>query len=379
MKAKLTCAVIEKHIDMFYFTFHEFVNDELEKSEKNDTILFSAFLVFCVMLGFDDDTLDHIICEFLVPSYSDEKVMEIQKYYDNFSDVIAATSKQSYESVVDRPEFIWGKTVTQLLEKAFNLNAQMGIMIVQKFFMEDMAKVINYDQSATKKPTEETETTNAEVSQTDINNPIQSKKHLRHCKFCGGKLDNNKKCSKCGKQFFHINRFKTLAIFTCAIAICLGVSIYVLKQQSESLQLAQTQLQNTQSYLKVLESSYKIAKYKISCFNEVIVNTNNKIKETIEILRFYETTAVIVPENDMIYHMYGCEHVGDKGFFIFNIALAIGRGYTECPDCQADRVLLDTFSGVSTLLVPIQPLDELDEINELHKKAQRKDAPTDKQ
>lgn len=53
---------------------------------------------------------------------------------------------------------------------------------------------------------------------TENNKKIKTK----YCKLCGGKLDQNKKCKKCGKQYFH---FKKTNITTIVLMILLILSI----------------------------------------------------------------------------------------------------------------------------------------------------------
>ena len=41
----------------------------------------------------------------------------------------------------------------------------------------------------------------------EIEEPIKTEtKKPKYCKLCGGKLDNNNKCKKCGKQYFKLNK-----------------------------------------------------------------------------------------------------------------------------------------------------------------------------
>lgn len=49
---------------------------------------------------------------------------------------------------------------------------------------------------------------------------------------------------------------------------------------------------------------------------------------------FWHDNAVIVTEAGNKYHTYGCYHIGDNGFYIFNLATAEVRGYTPCLDCD---------------------------------------------
>lgn len=48
---------------------------------------------------------------------------------------------------------------------------------------------------------------------------------------------------------------------------------------------------------------------------------------------FFRHHAGIVTTTGSKYHHYGCPHIGDNGFYIYNIENAKGQGYTPCLDC----------------------------------------------
>lgn len=49
---------------------------------------------------------------------------------------------------------------------------------------------------------------------------------------------------------------------------------------------------------------------------------------------FWHTYAVIVTSTGSKYHTYGCSHLGDNPFWIYNIDLAKSKGYVACLDCD---------------------------------------------
>ena len=52
-------------------------------------------------------------------------------------------------------------------------------------------------------------------------------------------------------------------------------------------------------------------------------------------LAFYEKHAAIVPDDGKnVYHLYGCDELGDYSFWIYNTEAAEGRGYYPCANCH---------------------------------------------
>jgi hypothetical protein len=49
--------------------------------------------------------------------------------------------------------------------------------------------------------------------------------------------------------------------------------------------------------------------------------------------RFLHKYAVVVTTAGKKYHHYGCYHIEDRQFYIYNIAAAEAKGYTPCLDC----------------------------------------------
>ena len=48
---------------------------------------------------------------------------------------------------------------------------------------------------------------------------------------------------------------------------------------------------------------------------------------------FFRRSACIVTVSGSKYHHYGCHHIGDSSYWIYNVELAEAKGYTPCLDC----------------------------------------------
>ena len=48
---------------------------------------------------------------------------------------------------------------------------------------------------------------------------------------------------------------------------------------------------------------------------------------------FFRNSACIVTTGGEKYHHYGCYHIGDSSYWIYNVELAEAKGYTPCLDC----------------------------------------------
>lgn len=56
-------------------------------------------------------------------------------------------------------------------------------------------------------------------------------------------------------------------------------------------------------------------------------------KEIKDEYRFFHKNAVIATTSGSKYHRYGCYHIKNRRFYIFNISNAKAQGYTPCRDC----------------------------------------------
>ena len=132
-----------------------------------------------------------------------------------------------------------------------------------------------------------------QANQVNRSNGTTSSEHSRvgkFCRHCGSMIDpETKKCTGCGKQYFHLPKLTTpMIVGTILIIVLAGANIY------QYVQLAS------------IKKEYN----------------------------FYHDYAVIVPTEDDSYHRYGCPNIDENdSFWIYNINAAESRGYTPCPEC----------------------------------------------
>lgn len=76
---------------------------------------------------------------------------------------------------------------------------------------------------------------------------------------------------------------------------------------------------------------------------EALTNQNIKaVKENMRntlALGFYMDHACIVTSTGQKYHRYGCSHIENSDFWIYNTEAAEQKGYTPCSDCWTDIYL----------------------------------------
>lgn len=70
---------------------------------------------------------------------------------------------------------------------------------------------------------------------------------------------------------------------------------------------------------------------------ELKENANRRLLEYKERVddeyNFFHEYAVIATETGEKYHQYGCYHIKNRDFYIFNISAAKSKGYKPCKDC----------------------------------------------
>ena len=124
-------------------------------------------------------------------------------------------------------------------------------------------------------------------------------------------------------QFNEINKVKKTAKISKIIAAVLLVSTCCLSALSyyeyQNYQNLEAKYYNVRSLKK--ETDQKYADLKAEYSN--IVDEYN----------FFHDYAVIVTEHGTKYHHYGCYHIKDQDFYIYNIDNAKHQGYTPCKDC----------------------------------------------
>lgn len=142
------------------------------------------------------------------------------------------------------------------------------------------------------------------------------------CKKCGGKINDDKKCTKCGKQYFKIT-------INFIIALCLSLIIVVLGtlfgfQIKKSLDL-ENKIQKISKEKDTL--SAQVAEYKDKYYDELF--------DRIDKESFMDNYVVIVcNDGTKKYHKYGCEDLNLSSFWVYNTDAAVGDGYIMCKKCN---------------------------------------------
>lgn len=157
----------------------------------------------------------------------------------------------------------------------------------------------------------EIENGNQHVNPEDNKPETVGGKKITYCKKCGGAVDpNNKKCIKCGKQYFKLSVIIPIGyILTAVLGIALIVAVIFYNQRINSLETDfDTVCQVRDEYIQKYNAIYP--EYS-----------------------FYHDYAVIVWEGVTNYHSYGCLRATDS-FWIYNTEAAKGRDYDPCPLCQ---------------------------------------------
>ena len=75
---------------------------------------------------------------------------------------------------------------------------------------------------------------------------------------------------------------------------------------------------------------------------------------------FFRRQAAIVTTQGNRYHHYGCQHISNRRYYIYNIEAAKSRGYTPCLDCWEDGLWMPFHLPPR----PAQAMSRLDEAQE---------------
>ena len=105
---------------------------------------------------------------------------------------------------------------------------------------------------------------------------------MQYCKLCGGKVNEDKKCTKCGKQYFRIKKdyFLYFIIIVLSIGIIITTSLYANEVQKDKQEKNSSEYKTLQAEYKELEQQVNeitqgesaiLAKNKLDFFNEKIV------------------------------------------------------------------------------------------------------------
>ncbi|MDD2207884.1 MAG: hypothetical protein PHG03_05360 [Bacilli bacterium] len=142
-----------------------------------------------------------------------------------------------------------------------------------------------------------------------------------YCKKCGGKLDSNKVCGKCGKKYFKFD-YKILSVILSIIIIGLisgGIYLYLLYNKATLLyadHLANDLIKNNH------------------IFNELkLLNNGRTTQWTKQKLNFFdENIAFVVEGYEKYYFTYDCmvdSIYSEYSYWAYNKEQAISRGYIK--------------------------------------------------
>lgn len=177
-----------------------------------------------------------------------------------------------------------------------------------------------------------------------------SKGKTIYCKHCGSVLDENKKCTGCGKQYFKIPKIKlkTLSMATLFIIICfLGYMCFSLYQKAEILEsdlIAMTEERD--SFKRSHKEQTEMYEILLSEYTE-IKNAQSKSLEAIKTLReernnykdiadyWNKYGAITVDSDKKCYHTYSCFKIQNSPqYYVDTKWDSENMGYKPCPYCH---------------------------------------------
>lgn len=154
----------------------------------------------------------------------------------------------------------------------------------------------------------------------------------RYCKYCGGEIDGyTRKCTKCGKQYFHVKSVKHIICYTLLISTILSL-LCVIRVRD---------LQHAEAYKKLekeKESLSTIIKNKdieIGSLETVADQLRIELSSARIQISFFDKHVVFVSDDGTrLYHKYECDDFDTSHFWAFNTEAAIDKGYKQCPECH---------------------------------------------
>lgn len=149
-----------------------------------------------------------------------------------------------------------------------------------------------------------------------------------YCRVCGGVLNKDKRCKKCGKQYFKFN-YKILSIILGALLIGLiGLCIYIYMLYDKSIEISSRLMMESINEKNDLEGELNSLKRELNSLNGFRTTywTKNKLK-------FFDEKIVFVIEGyGNYFYSYDCmvDNVeGEYTFWAYNKEQAISRGYRQ--------------------------------------------------
>lgn len=157
---------------------------------------------------------------------------------------------------------------------------------------------------------------------------------IEYCRNCGSCLDSNRRCTGCGKQYFHIKKGFLLKLYAVVVTLVLVGTIY---QNSWNVK-------NTYDWINLYQEA-QMRSDSMTLRLEVLQNENDKLTKRCSNLQsakykaesdldYLSAHAAFVTETGAKYHKYNCYHLSNsKSFWIYNVEAAKSKGYTACSDC----------------------------------------------
>ena len=127
-----------------------------------------------------------------------------------------------------------------------------------------------------------------------------------------------------GKKYKETRRKlnRILPFVACAVILCIAILLLLNYHNNE------------------IDASYEIGyhngynKGESDGYNDGYKDGTKYIQNLRNEYDFFHNNAVIVTTTGNKYHRYGCQHIKNRPYYIYNIELAKAKGYTPCLDCH---------------------------------------------
>ena len=175
------------------------------------------------------------------------------------------------------------------------------------------------------------------ITENIVNDSVKVQGKTRYCKLCGGKLNNDKKCTKCGKQYFRITRELILYIVMGILFVLLGFFVTLCVNNYNEVSEWKLQYQTFENKYKGLKNqqdeltkgkSYQETKNKLDFFNEDIVFV---IEGHGNVYYTYDCTPgiLVVKYEDYLIDFYHPLTDAEVSYNVYRKEDAIRKGYKE--------------------------------------------------
>jgi len=128
----------------------------------------------------------------------------------------------------------------------------------------------------------------------------------------------------------------TLAALLCGAIVWLVIELGEIKSVKADIGAKDSKITELQASLNSLNASRGQDKDTIASLQATVKDLNGQIAQNKEKLNFFDTYAVIVPDDGTkYYHTYECTHYDHNAkFWIYNVLLAESEGFKPCPYCK---------------------------------------------